>query len=48
MILAQLMHDVNMTTNYFIVIEYLGPSVVFAIDIDYAGIFCDENGFEFY
>jgi len=47
-IFAQLVHDMNMTTNYFIVIEYLGPSFVFAIGIDYAGIFCDEKGFELY
>jgi len=38
----------DMTTNSFIVIEYLGPSFVFVIGIDYAGTVCDEKGIELY
>jgi hypothetical protein len=47
-IFAQLVHDMDMTMNNFIVIEYFGPSCVFAMGIDYAGIFCDGKGFELY
>jgi hypothetical protein len=47
-IFAQLVHDMDMPMNSFIVIKYFGPSCVFAMGNDYAGIFCDEKGFELY